>query len=60
MQELEDAGVVVDQRQPDVVRVAPVPLYNSFEDVWAFVRVFGRAVEEARRGKGGVRRESKI
>ena len=31
---LQRAGVVSDFRPPDVVRIAPVPLYNSFEDVW--------------------------
>ena len=30
-------GVVLDYRQPDVLRAAPVPLYNSFEDVWRLV-----------------------
>ena len=30
---LRDRGVVGDAREPDVVRIAPVPLYNSFEDV---------------------------
>lgn len=38
------SGVTVDWREPDMVRVAPVPLYNSFADVYEFAGIFGAAV----------------
>jgi kynureninase len=36
---LHERGVFCDFREPNVIRVAPVPLYNSFHDVWRLVRV---------------------
>jgi kynureninase len=38
VQRLGQEGVVVDFRAPDILRAAPVPLYNSFRDVWRFAR----------------------
>ncbi|KAN0076560.1 Pyridoxal phosphate-dependent transferase [Elaphomyces granulatus] len=44
---LEENGVVVDERKPDVIRVSPAPLYNSYTDVWEFCRIFHQACQEA-------------
>ena len=37
-------GVIGDWREPDIYRVAPVPLYNSFRDVYRFVERFRAAL----------------
>ena len=37
---LTQNGVIADWREPDVIRVAPVPLYNTFEDVFRFAEIF--------------------
>ncbi|HEY3664049.1 MAG TPA: kynureninase [Chthoniobacterales bacterium] len=38
-QKLEAAGVKTDFREPNVIRVAPAPLYNTFEEVWRFSKI---------------------
>lgn len=40
------AGVIVDFREPDVIRMAPVPLYNSFEDVFRAGEILRRLVSK--------------
>lgn len=42
--ELNNQGVVADWREPNVIRVAPVPLYNSFEDIWRFGDIVKRLI----------------
>jgi kynureninase len=38
-QKMKDHGIVVDYREPGVIRVAPAPLYCSFEDVYRFYEI---------------------
>ena len=35
-QALTNKGVIADWREPNVIRISAVPLYNTFEDVWRF------------------------
>jgi len=41
---LHEEGVVCDFREPNVIRVAPVPLYNTFHEVWRFAQVLRKHV----------------
>jgi kynureninase len=36
---LSENGIIADWREPNVIRMAPVPLYNSFEDVYRFGKI---------------------
>ena len=42
LQALAAEGIGVDFREPDVIRAAPVPLYNTFHEVWRFAEVLAR------------------
>ncbi len=40
---LQRAGVTCDFREPNVIRVAPVPLYNTFHDAWRFAQILSES-----------------
>lgn len=44
-QRLEQRGVTTDWREPNVIRTAPVPLYNSFNDVYQFVHILKESLD---------------
>lgn len=43
--ELTKNGVIADWREPNVIRIAPVPLYNTFEDAYSFAEILKTAVD---------------
>jgi len=43
---ITERGVIADWREPDVIRVAPVPMYNSFEDVFNFYSILKSSMAE--------------
>lgn len=45
---LRRRGMLPDWREPGVIRVAPVPLYNRFEDAWLFVEALQSELAQAR------------
>jgi kynureninase len=42
---LNDAGVIADWRHPNVIRVAPVPLYNNYEDVFVLGKLLKQGID---------------
>jgi kynureninase len=43
---LVEKGVMCDWREPDVIRVAPVPLYNSFQEIYDFCHILLNAIKD--------------
>ncbi len=41
---LTDLGVIADWREPNVIRIAPAPLYNSYQDCFRFAQYLERAI----------------
>jgi len=41
---LAACGVVCDFREPDVMRISTVPLYNGFHEIWRFARILGSRI----------------
>ena len=46
VKKLHENGVICDWREPDIIRVAPVPLYNSFQDCYQFVYKLKEIINE--------------
>lgn len=42
---LTEEGVVADWREPNVIRIAPAPLYNNFDDVYRFGQILAAAIQ---------------
>lgn len=43
---LEARGVVCDFREPSCIRIAPTPLYNTFDDIWTFAGLLQQAIDD--------------
>jgi kynureninase len=49
-------GVICDDRKPNVIRVSPAPLYNTFEEIWEFVIVLREILADIRHDTASKRR----
>eukprot|EP00927_Polykrikos_kofoidii_P076997 TRINITY_DN73996_c0_g1_i1.p1 TRINITY_DN73996_c0_g1~~TRINITY_DN73996_c0_g1_i1.p1 ORF type:complete len:453 (-),score=71.36 TRINITY_DN73996_c0_g1_i1:82-1440(-) len=46
--QLAQRGIICDVRKPDVMRIGPAPMYNSFMDIYEFVSHLKDAIQEVR------------
>lgn len=53
LESLEEHGVIIDERKPDVIRVAPAPLYNTYTEVWEFCQILLDACKKAMEAQEG-------
>jgi kynureninase len=44
-EQLHENNIICDWREPDCIRVAPVPLYNSYHDIFSFIEIFSSLLE---------------
>ncbi|CAO2653837.1 Nn.00g105700.m01.CDS01 [Neocucurbitaria sp. VM-36] len=57
---LEANGVVCDKRKPGIIRVAPVPMYNTFGDVCRFMQIFEQALQSKTQEQAQMGQEEKV
>ena len=51
-EKLTQSGIIVDWREPSVIRVAPAPLYNTFTEVYRFSEILKTETGDRKRVKG--------
>jgi kynureninase len=44
---LADRGVIADYRAPDIIRVAPIPLYNKYHEIWRLGQILRESIGPA-------------
>lgn len=45
---LQESGVICDIRKPNVMRIAPTPLYNTFHDVYEFIQILKKVISSCK------------